>query len=267
MSDPGTPLPDDLPDDPDAALAAEFVLRLLDPAEEAACRARADRDPAFAAEVARWQNDFSDLDGAFAPATPPARLHARVETEISAGPPAALPGSGPARRSGAALPRQRFWPRSPSAFSPARRAPDPKRRRWLRPSHRRSARCSSSRSTSPRRGCCASLASLERRRLAGRWSSGSSPRAKPYRPRSGSCPKRSRFAVPVPAALCDAGGSGDGDPRQRRSRRRLAERPARGAGAGERRDRGTLTRAPAAPQSPLHQARPQRIPALAHAGP
>ena len=31
---------DDLPDDPDAALAAEYVLRLLDPAEEAACAAR-----------------------------------------------------------------------------------------------------------------------------------------------------------------------------------------------------------------------------------
>ena len=47
--DPGQP---DEPDD--AALAAEYVLRLLDPTEEAACAARAAQDRAFAAEVARW---------------------------------------------------------------------------------------------------------------------------------------------------------------------------------------------------------------------
>ena len=34
-------LPDDLPDDPDAALAAEYVLRLLDPAEGGLRRDRA----------------------------------------------------------------------------------------------------------------------------------------------------------------------------------------------------------------------------------
>ena len=85
MSDP-TILPD-LPDDPDAALAAEYVLRLLDAAEEAACAARVARDPAFEAEVARWQAAFAGLDGAFAPVTPPTGLRRRVEAELFGPPP------------------------------------------------------------------------------------------------------------------------------------------------------------------------------------
>ena len=76
MSDP-TILPD-LPDDPDAALAAEYVLRLLDAEEEAACAARVARDTAFAAEVARWQTAFAGLDAGFAPVTPPAGLRRRT---------------------------------------------------------------------------------------------------------------------------------------------------------------------------------------------
>jgi anti-sigma-K factor RskA len=75
-------LRDDLPDDPDAALAAEYVLRLLDPAEEAACAARIERDPAFAAEVARWQDDLSALDGEFGTAAPPPGLARRVEERL-----------------------------------------------------------------------------------------------------------------------------------------------------------------------------------------
>ena len=52
---------DDWPEDPDGALAAEYVLRLLDPAEEAACAARVAREPAFAAEVGRWQEALVNL--------------------------------------------------------------------------------------------------------------------------------------------------------------------------------------------------------------
>jgi anti-sigma-K factor RskA len=89
MSDAAT-LPDDLPDDPDAVLAAEYVLRLLDPAEEAACADRVERDAGFAAEVARWQAHFEGLDAAFAEAAPPAGLRARVEERLFGRPPSLL---------------------------------------------------------------------------------------------------------------------------------------------------------------------------------
>lgn len=80
---------DDLPDDPDA-LAAEFVLRLLTAEEEAACAARAARDPAFAAAVQRWQASFSPLDAEFAPMAPPPGMLARVEARLFGKPPSPL---------------------------------------------------------------------------------------------------------------------------------------------------------------------------------
>ena len=47
------------------ARAGEYALRVLDPAEEAAARAEAARDPAFGAEVDRWNSRLSQLaDGA-----------------------------------------------------------------------------------------------------------------------------------------------------------------------------------------------------------
>jgi anti-sigma-K factor RskA len=77
---------DDLDDLPpgggDAALAAEYVLRLLDDAEARACAAREAADPAFAAEVARWRTELAGLDAAFAPVTPPAALRGRVEARL-----------------------------------------------------------------------------------------------------------------------------------------------------------------------------------------
>lgn len=79
MSD--TDLPD-LPDDPDEALAAEYVLRLLSPDEEARCAARLVRDAGFAAEVARWEAEFAGLDGAFVPVAPPAWLRRRIEAAV-----------------------------------------------------------------------------------------------------------------------------------------------------------------------------------------
>lgn len=96
---------DDWPEDPDGALAAEYVLRLLDPAEEAACAARVAREPAFAAEVGRWQEALSALDTAFVPQTPPARLRARVEERLFGRPPSLLArlwGSAPLWRGVAA---------------------------------------------------------------------------------------------------------------------------------------------------------------------
>ena len=76
------------PDEPDdAALAAEYVLRLLETPEEAAAAARAARDPAFAAEVARWRGTFEALDGEFAEAAPPARVLAQAEARLFGRPP------------------------------------------------------------------------------------------------------------------------------------------------------------------------------------
>lgn len=71
--------PDDIgPGDRDAALAGEYVLRLLSPAEERACAQREETDPAFAAEVARWRDDLGALDAAYVPVAPPAALRAQV---------------------------------------------------------------------------------------------------------------------------------------------------------------------------------------------
>jgi anti-sigma-K factor RskA len=81
MSDAGEPRME-LPDDPDAALAGEYVLRLLDPDETAACAAREARDPAFAALVEEWRARLAGLDGAFAPAPPPAGLQGRIEARL-----------------------------------------------------------------------------------------------------------------------------------------------------------------------------------------
>jgi anti-sigma-K factor RskA len=77
----------DLPDDPDAALAAEYVLRLLGAEEEAACAARVARDPGFAAAVAQWEAAFAGLDDGFAPVAPPADLRRRVEAALFGAPP------------------------------------------------------------------------------------------------------------------------------------------------------------------------------------
>lgn len=85
MSDPG-PLSGP-PDDPDAALAGEYVLRLLDPSEEAACAARIERDPAFAAEVARWRASFEALDEQFAAVAPPSGMQAAIEARLFGRPP------------------------------------------------------------------------------------------------------------------------------------------------------------------------------------
>lgn len=74
---------DDLPPGgEDAALAAEYVLRLLDPAEEAACVTREATDRGFAEQAERWRDDFAELDAAFAPVAPPAAILARVEARI-----------------------------------------------------------------------------------------------------------------------------------------------------------------------------------------
>jgi anti-sigma-K factor RskA len=70
------------PEEADDALAAEYVLRLLDPEEEAAVRARAARDPAFAALVEHWRSHFAAWDDRFEAAAPPPALWARIERRL-----------------------------------------------------------------------------------------------------------------------------------------------------------------------------------------
>lgn len=74
---------DDLPpEDADAALAAEYVLRLLGDAENAACAAREATDPTFAAAVARWRTEFAPLDATYVAAPPPGGTIDRIEARL-----------------------------------------------------------------------------------------------------------------------------------------------------------------------------------------
>lgn len=70
------------PPEDDAALAAEYVLRLLDPEQEAECRLREARNRGFAAEAERWRAEFARLDGQFAPMRPPAAVWSRIEVRL-----------------------------------------------------------------------------------------------------------------------------------------------------------------------------------------
>ena len=121
--DPGQP---DEPDD--AALAAEYVLRLLDPTEEAACAARVAQDPAFAAEVRAGRPPSR-------PSTPSSRAGRRQRDCADASearlfgppPPLARAALGRASRSGAA------WPRGGRGGAGGRSARPPARRPRPRP--------------------------------------------------------------------------------------------------------------------------------------
>lgn len=96
MTDDTTPIPED-----DVILAAEYALGLLEPDDRAAAEARLRDDPAFAAEVRRWQEDLAvlarDLDEV--PPSPAGReaLMARLFEEGRAGARSRTQG-GPWRR-------------------------------------------------------------------------------------------------------------------------------------------------------------------------
>ena len=79
MSDRSTDTPRD---DDDSLLAAEYVLRLLDPAAEAAFAARLPQEPALAAEVAAWTTRLSELDAEVAPLAPAATVKAGLERRL-----------------------------------------------------------------------------------------------------------------------------------------------------------------------------------------
>ncbi|HEY9019541.1 MAG TPA: anti-sigma factor [Paracoccaceae bacterium] len=72
----------DTPREDDSLLAAEYVLRLLDPAEEARVAARLAREPALAAAVAAWTARLSGLDAEVVEATPRAAVKVDLERRL-----------------------------------------------------------------------------------------------------------------------------------------------------------------------------------------
>lgn len=72
---------DDIPQD-DGLLAAEYVLRLLDPVEDAAFRARLAQEPALAAEVTAWTTRLSGLDASVAEVAPRSAVKTGLERRL-----------------------------------------------------------------------------------------------------------------------------------------------------------------------------------------
>ena len=68
----------------DQTLAAEYALGLLEGEELLAARAREASDPAFAAQVAEWQERLAPLADTVDPRTPRAEVWQRIEAELAA---------------------------------------------------------------------------------------------------------------------------------------------------------------------------------------
>lgn len=76
---------DDIPLTPleaDDALAAEYVLGVLDMAERSAAEARMKHDSAFADRVAAWATRLADLDDAYPEVAPPDDMLPRIEARL-----------------------------------------------------------------------------------------------------------------------------------------------------------------------------------------
>jgi anti-sigma-K factor RskA len=83
------------PEEADDALAAEYVLGVLDLAERAATEARIRREPGFAALVAAWEDRLADLNADYAE-TPAPDLLPQIEARLF---PKAAGAARPARLS------------------------------------------------------------------------------------------------------------------------------------------------------------------------
>lgn len=79
MTDDMTPTPVEQDD----VLAAELVLRLLDPAQQAVAERRVETDPAFAVRVETWRAHLGLLSAEVPDATPPANGLARLMSSIA----------------------------------------------------------------------------------------------------------------------------------------------------------------------------------------
>ena len=101
-------MPEGPPDGSDAALALDFALGALDGAALRAAELRVRRDPAFAAEVTRWQADLGPLADGIAPVAPPPSAWASIERELFRAPaPVAIASAPP----GALLAALALWRR------------------------------------------------------------------------------------------------------------------------------------------------------------
>ncbi len=77
MTDPTTD-----PETDDAVLAGELALRVLEPLDEARARARAEVDPAFAAEVETWNDRLAAFVSEVQPVAPSADVWPRIADRI-----------------------------------------------------------------------------------------------------------------------------------------------------------------------------------------
>jgi len=78
MADPTLPAGAPPPDDPDDALAAEYVLGVLDARAQAIAAAKVNGDPAFRAKVEEWSARLAPMADALDPVTPPDSLRDAV---------------------------------------------------------------------------------------------------------------------------------------------------------------------------------------------
>ena len=74
----------ELPED-DRALAGEYVLGLMSQDEAAAFAARMRREPALAALVVAWQEDFAQLTDEVDEVAPPSRVWRKLDRRLFAG--------------------------------------------------------------------------------------------------------------------------------------------------------------------------------------
>ncbi len=88
-------------DDREPPSAAEYVLGVLDARARRRCEFRALRDPAFAREVAFWEERLGGLAEGVPPVRPPASAWARIE--------AALGGAASAKEEGGIWQSLAFW--------------------------------------------------------------------------------------------------------------------------------------------------------------
>lgn len=72
--------------DEDDALAAEYVLRLLDPDSQQAAARRVREDPAFAARVHDWEARLAGMAEELAPVPPTPRLRQQVLAQVAGAP-------------------------------------------------------------------------------------------------------------------------------------------------------------------------------------
>lgn len=100
------------PPDETELLAAEYVLGLLDPPEEARAAARVQADAAFAALVETWRARFSELDITARPGAPAPDLLARITATLDSEAPAPEAARAPAAPLAARSPQTRPTPSS-----------------------------------------------------------------------------------------------------------------------------------------------------------